>query len=734
MKNIAFNAFLLQVSCKKKNLNLALSLSNCQDLSHTLRKQRHVNEKLEILAPAGGQLELEAAVTAGADALYFGLKKLNARQGASNFSPEKLAATVTFLHQHNVRAYLTLNIDLAQRETGLAARSLEAARQAGVDAVLIRDAALLELMPFFPELDFHFSTQAAISCSAGMLAAKTLGMKRVVLARELSAAEIQAAAKVSDVEIEVFVQGALCFSCSGRCLLSSWGGGRSGNRGTCTSPCRVPWKLSEGDPQRPLSMFDLCLVNQLQELAACGVRSLKIEGRLKSPAWVKKAVSLYCQAREGTLDNDILEMQAAELGAYSGRQLSSAFFTRTRTNITGESGRPAGTAAPILPDNPSSVKHNHRLQLTLHTDERQSVLWYFCWNEQKAMLRIPPQHIASPKRTLTIKAMLDTFSSQPPGNLKLEINCPDELREKLLPRRCLKTVQDALNDFLRRAGKEAEGTVRIELPRELNAFLEQKATRCRENHRTLGDSPNRLRIGSSELDWYRNYAGNHPETSVIFCCIPAANTDDYPPLLEEFAPRLAAIALPQVMYEDQLTACRRLLEFARRAGLTVEVNSWDTWLLAREVGVAMEAGPGLAVLNASAARFLEKQGCQSATISCEIDSSQLEDLCQKAVSPLSLCVFSRPPLMQTRVELPADYAPENARSFTDARGITLRPRREGPLTILRPEKPFDWRLLKNPRVRAAHLVIDLEASPDPEWDLIHPKKTPFLFNYDRKLR
>jgi collagenase-like PrtC family protease len=339
-----------------------------------------VNEKLEILAPAGGRLELEAAVAAGADAVYFGLKKLNARQGASNFAQEELADTVAYLHQHNVRAYLTLNIDLAQREIGLAARSLEAARQAKVDAVLIRDAALLELIPFFPELDFHFSTQAAISSSAGMLAAKSLGLKRVVLARELTAAEIQAASSASDVEIEVFVQGALCFSCSGRCLLSSWGGGRSGNRGSCTSPCRVPWKLPESDPERPLSMFDLCLADRLPELAACGVHSLKIEGRLKSPAWVRQAVTLYRQAREGILDKNTLETQAAELGAYSGRQLSSAFFSGIRSNITGESGRPAGL--PIPTTDPAPVKRNC-LRLTLRSDERQSVFWDFNRNGKR---------------------------------------------------------------------------------------------------------------------------------------------------------------------------------------------------------------------------------------------------------------------------------------------------------------------------------------------------------------
>ena len=688
-----------------------------------------MNEKLEILAPAGGRLELEAAVAAGADAVYFGLKKLNARQGASHFAQEELADTVAFLHQHNVRAYLTLNIDLAQREIGLAARSLEAARQAKGDAVLIRDAALLELIPFFPELDFHFSTQAAISSSAGMLAAKSLGLKRVVLARELTAAEIQAASSASDVEIEVFVQGALCFSCSGRCLLSSWGGGRSGNRGSCTSPCRVPWKLPESDPERPLSMFDLCLADRLPELAACGVHSLKIEGRLKSPAWVRQAVTLYRQAREGILDKNTLETQAAELGAYSGRQLSSAFFSGIRSNITGESGRPAGL--PIPTTDPAPVKRNC-LRLTLRSDERQSVFWDFNRNEREETLRIPPQRITSPKRAISIQAMLDALSSQP-GSPTMEITCPDELREKLLPRRCQKTVQDALNDFLRRAGKEAEGTVRINLPAELNAFLEQSTPRCRKNHLTLGDTPDRIRIGISELPWFRNYARNHP-VSIIFSCIPSTDDQDLPVLLEELAPCLAAIALPQVLYEDQLTPCRRLLAFARKADLTVEVNSWDTWFLAREADVAMEAGPGLAILNANAARFLEKQGCRSATISCEIDSSQLEDLCEKAATPLSLCVFARPPLMQTRVELPENYAPEHARSFTDARNITLCPRREGPLTVLRPEQPFDWRLLKNPKVRTAHLIVDLEASPDPDRDLSTLEKTPFLFNYDRKLR
>ncbi|MFA6929993.1 MAG: peptidase U32 family protein [Lentisphaeria bacterium] len=692
--------------------------------------------ELEILAPAGGLAELEAAVEAGADAVYFGLIKLNARQGASNFAPEVLEKTLAFLHQHGVKGYLTLNIDLVQREIGLAARTLEAARQAKVDAVLIRDAALLELMPFFPELAFHFSTQAAISSSAGVWAAHKLGLKRVVLARELSAGEIRAASGVSGIETEVFVQGALCFSCSGRCLLSSWGGGHSGNRGTCTSPCRVPWKLPKGDLEHPLSMFDLCLAEQLPTLAACGVRSLKIEGRLKSPAWVRQAVTLYCQARKGTLDKNELDQQTTNLGAYSGRQLSSAFFTETRQKITGEAGRPSNPEWLNQSPEEAPKTHNRQLAISLQLDERQGTLWNFSWNEQKEVLRIPPQRIASSKRATSIQAILDELSASPPGNLKMQCICPEDLREKLLPRRCLKTVQNALQGFLRQVSKGAEGTVRISLPADLNAFLEQDTPRCNSNKRTLAELPDRLRLGQEELPWFREYCEKHPETKIVYTCIPTTNSSEqeYRVILQELAPWLAAVALPQVIYEDQLAGCRQLLAVVRKAGLTVEVNSWDTWQLAQEAGVTLEAGPGLAVLNANAARFLEAKGCRCVTISCEIDSSQLEELCQKAVTPLSLCVFARPPLMQTRVELPQAYAPENADCFEDSRKIVLNPRREGPLTVLRPQQPCDWRSLKNPRVRVAHLLLDVSGSANPAADLMHAENFPFLFNYDRKLR
>jgi putative protease len=227
--------------------------------------------RLELLAPAGDLAALTAALEAGADAVYFGLTVLNARRRARNVRPEDLAAAVARLHQHQAQAYLTLNTDITDRELGQAARILALARQCRVDAVLVRDPALLLLRPLFPELAFHFSTQAGVANSADMAAARELGLNRVVLARELTLAEIRLASAVPGVQTEVFVQGALCYCVSGRCLLSSWGGGRSGNRGLCASPCRVPWRVGESAPGQLLSMRDVSAVcGEERGQAFCG--------------------------------------------------------------------------------------------------------------------------------------------------------------------------------------------------------------------------------------------------------------------------------------------------------------------------------------------------------------------------------------------------------------------------------------------------------------------------------
>ena len=300
--------------------------------------------RLELLAPAGDADALAAALDAGADAVYFGLTTLNARRRARNLRPADLAAAVARVHAHGARAYLTLNTDVTERELGQAARVLELARRNGVDAVLIRDSALLRLRPLFPELEFHFSTQACAASRADVEAARELGLNRVVLARELSLTEIAAAAAVPGVQTEVFVQGALCYCVSGRCLLSSWGGGRSGNRGLCTSPCRVPWRVGSSGPGQVLSMRDLSAVGRLADLARLGVAAVKIEGRMKTAAWVRDAVALYRQALDGAPAADVMAA-VDRLGAYTGRQMTSGYLDGQRDHLTGSAGRETAESA-----------------------------------------------------------------------------------------------------------------------------------------------------------------------------------------------------------------------------------------------------------------------------------------------------------------------------------------------------------------------------------------------------
>ncbi len=303
---------------------------------------------LELLAPAGDWAALQAALDAGADAVYLGLRTLNARRRAKNFSPDEFVKAVETAHAKGAKVYLTLNIDLAQRELGQAARILQLARQSRADAVLVRDPALLALRSEYPELEFHMSTQTCMANSADVAAAAELGAQRAVLAREMTLPEIAAASAVPNIKTEAFVQGALCFSVSGRCLLSSWAGGRSGNRGTCTSPCRVPWSMRAGQfiaqfnvndepADTPLSMKDLSLIDRLPELRQAGVSALKIEGRLKNAAWVGRAVDLFKHALAGNQsDKEILLKEAEQLGLYTGRTMTSAYLDARRDNLTAQ--------------------------------------------------------------------------------------------------------------------------------------------------------------------------------------------------------------------------------------------------------------------------------------------------------------------------------------------------------------------------------------------------------------
>ncbi|AFM39240.1 collagenase-like protease [Desulfosporosinus acidiphilus SJ4] len=262
---------------------------------------------LELLAPAGSFEAFKAAVENGADAVYLGGKSFSARASAANFDMEELRKAVRYAHQRQVKVYLTVNILIADQEFKELMDYLYAVYETGVDAVILQDLGVAALIQaILPEMETHGSTQMTINNTWGVQHLENLGFRRVVLARETSAAEMKTLAENTPLDLEVFVHGALCICYSGQCLMSSFIGGRSGNRGTCAQPCRMTYQLVGQDRknlladknlgEHLLSPKDLKLVEELAELERIGVYSLKVEGRMKRPEYVATVIRLYRQA------------------------------------------------------------------------------------------------------------------------------------------------------------------------------------------------------------------------------------------------------------------------------------------------------------------------------------------------------------------------------------------------------------------------------------------------------
>ncbi len=249
--------------------------------------------KPEILSPAGHWPQLHAAIEAGADAVYFGLTHFTAR-AKTGFSLYELPEAIRTLHRRGVKGYVTFNTLVWDSEIEQAARGLAAIAEAGVDAILAQDIAVVKLArEIAPGLDVHGSTQMSITSAEGVRLAAEWGVKRVVLARELSLDEISAIAASTDTELELFVHGALCVSYSGQCFSSEAWGGRSANRGQCAQACRLPYELMVDGAVKPLedaryllSPGDLFALRQVPEIVKLGIAALKIEGRYKDAKYV----------------------------------------------------------------------------------------------------------------------------------------------------------------------------------------------------------------------------------------------------------------------------------------------------------------------------------------------------------------------------------------------------------------------------------------------------------------
>ncbi len=717
---------------------------------------------MELLAPAGDLPCLEAAIEAGADAVYFGLSLLNARRGARNFTPAELEKAVELASDHDVATHLTMNIDISRRETGAAARILAMAKDIGVTAIIARDWAIAGLWQImadaaearnesYPAL--HLSTQTAVTNQHGAEMAREIGAKRVVLARELSLDEIKAIASVKDLEIEVFAQGALCYSISGRCLMSSWGGGRSGNRGLCASPCRVPWAVDGETVGTAMSMRDLVTVDRLGDLDLAGVDAIKIEGRLKKPEWVKEAVGLYRQALgpRKTIRDDLNRVdkdtvvRARNLAAYAGRESTSAYLDGSFHCLTGVAARKSSRAAVDAIDEflsspePAPAERRNSEGYALDINVTDKGLSCRCkYNNRTESWRMPKTRIKREKKATSIEELFDHLQDTPFGKIGLDQTYTNE-PDFMLPPRNVKAIIATISTFINRltgqADDGADAVLKAPLPDEMRSSLAVPAPHT-ANVRTLGERPSQARVSVKQLN-----SSLLPVLRDVDLILQNAGPGDMEFVAKFVEPEEITISFPEVYFPGEADAAVQLAEYCKKHNIRVEANCWGSIWLCRQMGLRFIAGPGLPVLNHLAVKCLRDLGAEAATVSMEADRGQIEDVTSAACLPMHLIVYARPVLAYTRIPqsglLPESPAqPDGA--WTDRRGIGMQPEYGNSITVFRSLTAFDWKTLNNPKIKVAHLTMDLsgESFPLDVWKkFIRPGGKPgFLFNYDRGLK
>ncbi len=314
-------------------------------MSECMKKSIANNKKPELTAPAGDWPSLVTAVENGADSVYFGVKGLNMRKQAENFDMFELPKIMRFLHQHRKKGYLALNVMVMDSELEKVKKVLDKAKAAGVDAVIVWDMAVFALAKE-RGLRIHVSTQASVANARALAWFARAGARRIVLARECSLADIARIVKAIRAgkircEVEVFIHGAMCISVSGRCFLSSYSAGKSANRGECRQYCRREYSIKDASGEADyllgdnyvLSAQDLCSVDFIDKLIAAGAAAFKIEGRRRTPEYVKATVSVYRRAIDAYYDGRLTDKMKTglreELAAVFNRGFSSGFYFGT---------------------------------------------------------------------------------------------------------------------------------------------------------------------------------------------------------------------------------------------------------------------------------------------------------------------------------------------------------------------------------------------------------------------
>lgn len=598
----------------------------------------------EILAPAGGEAQLRAAVLCGADAVYLGLRGFNARAGAENFDESTLPQTVGWCHARGVRVYVTLNTLVTDRELPQWLHSLDAVAAAGVDGVLVQDLGLAKIIrQRYPTLPLHASTQMTIHNLAGARLLEEMGFAQVVLARELSKEEIAAICAGTSMRCEVFVHGALCMSVSGQCYLSSVLGERSGNRGRCAQPCRLDFK-SHGRGYA-LSLKDLTLTDRLRELEALGVASFKIEGRLKRPEYVAAAVTACRQSLAGEAPDletlrSVFSRSGFTDGYYTGQRDLSMFGTRTRED--------AAASAEVL-GKLSALTRNEvgrlpvDMVLTMAPGEPATLAVTDGTHRVEVAGEVPQTALTRPTDEELARRALEKCGGTPFYLQNLTCHIGEGL---MLPLSALNRLRAAALTSL----AEARSVV-VPYP-QAPAAAGEPAGRARPvGAPRLGC---RLAAAAQMTPAIRRGGGR--------LSLPLHELAERPELLETGAERWVA-ELPAFCAPQQEEAVMRALRKLKEQGLTAALcGNLGSLLMAREAGLRIIGDYGLNIINSPAAQQAVALGCDEITLSFECERNAARNI--HSPVPIGVIAYGRLPLMLLR-----NCPGKTAAGCGDCRGI-----------------------------------------------------------------
>ncbi len=591
---------------------------------------------LELLAPTGGPDGVAAAVQNGANAIYLGYGAFNARRNATNFTKDDLQKAIAYCHLRDVKVYLTLNTLLTDRELGEGASLVSEFNHMGVDALIVQDLGVAKMVKeVTPYLPIHGSTQMTVHNLDGVNQCADWGMDRIVLSREIPRKELEHICAHSTIELEVFGHGALCMCYSGQCLFSSVIGGRSGNRGLCAQPCRLPYRWDSSQKEGYLmSLKDLSLAHHLQELDEMGVSCIKLEGRMKRPEYVAVVTQIF----------STLIAEKRKPTHQEQRDLEQAFSREGFTDrlYTGEHS----------PDM-MGVRSDKSEPKELFAAARRGY-------EGKENPRVP-LHLSA---TMVADAPMQVTATDPSGHQATAVG---EIPQAAINRAI---TEDAISDQLSRTGgtpffvehMEVQLAQGLSIPQSaLNGLRRQvleelSAQRVATPHRPLGQytHPKAQKNQKTTMAWTATFLKGTQVSKELLTLSPTAiylppeELTAHPEIFtwaKEADVTLGAIC-PRISFDSQNQGWMESLEGLKAQGLTeVLVGHFGQIAPLKAMGLTLRGDLGVPVYNSETLADLAKEGLSSATLSFELKFPQIRDI-QKAI-PCEAVLYGHLPLMIT---------------------------------------------------------------------------------------